>query len=123
MAGACGIGVFISFVGVKDAGWIVAAPYPTLVSLNLGVPYGFSELPPPARPPACPAHCCADTGLHCYGCSGVLGRKGALHQQHPNAHPRRAAPNADHLPSQRQSPAQSLRGWPVTHCAAHEHAG
>eukprot|EP00198_Chlamydomonas_reinhardtii_P009149 XP_001698486.1 xanthine/uracil/vitamin C permease [Chlamydomonas reinhardtii] len=39
MAGAAGIGCFISFVGVKDMGVIVAAPYPTLLSLNLGIPY------------------------------------------------------------------------------------
>ncbi|KAG2449606.1 hypothetical protein HYH02_005139 [Chlamydomonas schloesseri] len=39
MAGAAGIGCFISFVGVKDMGVIVAAPFPTLLSLNLGVPY------------------------------------------------------------------------------------
>ncbi|PNH13010.1 Adenine/guanine permease AZG1 [Tetrabaena socialis] len=39
MAGAAGIGCFITFVGVKDMGLIVAAPFPTLLSLNLGVPY------------------------------------------------------------------------------------
>lgn len=39
MAGAAGIGCFISFVGVKDMGVIVGAPYPTLLSLNLDVPY------------------------------------------------------------------------------------
>lgn len=39
MSGAAGIGAFISFVGVKDMGVIVGAPFPTLLSLNLGVPY------------------------------------------------------------------------------------
>jgi AGZA family xanthine/uracil permease-like MFS transporter len=39
MAGAAGIGVFITFVGVKDMGVIVGAPFPTLLSLNKGVPY------------------------------------------------------------------------------------
>jgi AGZA family xanthine/uracil permease-like MFS transporter len=39
MAGACGIGVFIAFVGVKDMGIIVSAPYPTLLKLASSVPY------------------------------------------------------------------------------------
>lgn len=39
MAGACGIGVFISFVGIKDMGVIVAAPYPTLLKLADSLPY------------------------------------------------------------------------------------
>ena len=33
--GCCGIGVFIAFVGFKDAGFITQAPYPTLLRLNL----------------------------------------------------------------------------------------
>lgn len=41
MAGAAGIGVFISFVGVKSMGMIVGAPFPTLLSLNLGWPYTY----------------------------------------------------------------------------------
>lgn len=35
LAGACGIGVFIAFVGFKDSGFITQATYPTLVRLNL----------------------------------------------------------------------------------------
>lgn len=35
LAGACGIGIFISFVGFKDSGFITQAPYPTLLRLNL----------------------------------------------------------------------------------------
>ncbi|KAF8071270.1 AZG1 [Scenedesmus sp. PABB004] len=39
MAGAAGIGVFIAFVGMKDSGFIVAQPFPTLLGLNVDVPY------------------------------------------------------------------------------------
>jgi AGZA family xanthine/uracil permease-like MFS transporter len=39
IAGAAGIGVFISFVGLKDCGIISAAPYPTLVGLMTDWPY------------------------------------------------------------------------------------
>lgn len=39
MAGAAGIGIFIAFVGAKDSGFIVAAPYPTLLQLNVDNPY------------------------------------------------------------------------------------
>ncbi|WIA12239.1 hypothetical protein OEZ85_012305 [Tetradesmus obliquus] len=39
MAGAAGIGVFIAFVGMKDSGFIAAAPFPTLVGLNTEWPY------------------------------------------------------------------------------------
>lgn len=39
MAGACGIGVFIAFVGMKDSGFIHATPFPTLVGLNVDWPY------------------------------------------------------------------------------------
>lgn len=42
MAGAAGIGVFISFTGLKSMEVIVAAPYPTLVALNENWPYSFS---------------------------------------------------------------------------------
>ena len=35
LAGACGIGIFISFVGFRDSGFITQAPYPTLTRLNL----------------------------------------------------------------------------------------
>lgn len=35
LAGACGIGIFISFVGFKDAGFITQSAYPTLLRLNL----------------------------------------------------------------------------------------
>lgn len=34
LAGACGIGIFISFVGFKDSGFITQAPFPTLLRLN-----------------------------------------------------------------------------------------
>ncbi|KAK9830128.1 hypothetical protein WJX72_009909 [[Myrmecia] bisecta] len=40
MAGACGIGIFIAFVGLRDMGVIVAAPYPTLTKLASTLPYG-----------------------------------------------------------------------------------
>ena len=39
LAGACGIGVFISFVGFKDSGFITQAPYPTLLRLNTANQY------------------------------------------------------------------------------------
>eukprot|EP00775_Hariotina_reticulata_P004113 gene4113-4359_t len=39
MSGAAGIGVFIAFVGAKDSGFITAAPFPTLLSLNVEWPY------------------------------------------------------------------------------------
>ena len=35
LAGACGIGVFIAFVGFKDSGFVTQATYPTLTRLNL----------------------------------------------------------------------------------------
>jgi adenine/guanine/hypoxanthine permease len=35
LAGACGIGIFISFVGFKDSGFITQGPYPILLRLNL----------------------------------------------------------------------------------------
>lgn len=39
IAGACGIGFFISFVGSKDSGIIVGAPYPTALQLMTDWPY------------------------------------------------------------------------------------
>jgi AGZA family xanthine/uracil permease-like MFS transporter len=43
VAGAAGIGVFIAFVGMKDSGFIAAAPFPTLVGLNTDWPYLHGE--------------------------------------------------------------------------------
>lgn len=43
MAGAAGIGVFIAFVGAKDMGVIVQAPFPTLLGLNTAWPYSLGE--------------------------------------------------------------------------------
>jgi AGZA family xanthine/uracil permease-like MFS transporter len=43
MAGAAGIGVFIAFVGAKDMGVIVGAPFPTLLGLNTAWPYSLGE--------------------------------------------------------------------------------
>lgn len=39
IAGSAGIGVFISFVGLKDSGIIVGAPFPTAVQLMTDWPY------------------------------------------------------------------------------------
>jgi xanthine/uracil/vitamin C permease (AzgA family) len=44
MSGAAGIGVFIAFVGAKDSGFIAAAPFPTLLGLNVEWPYKHGEL-------------------------------------------------------------------------------